>query len=126
MRYGKALRILALGSILSLLVTVIPATPALAAPLITLSPTSGAIGTKLTVTGNNFDSYIGDTVLILFDDTETAELTVPETGSFSFNFLIPAGASPGRAWITVKSEFDFILAQSSFIIAKTEIKLDTN
>lgn len=126
MRYGKALRILALGSILSLMVAVIPATPALAAPLITLSPTSGAIGTKVTVTGNNFDSYIGDTVLILFDDTETAELTVPETGSFSFNFLIPAGASPGRAWITVKSEFDFIIAQSSFIITKTEIKLDTS
>lgn len=125
MKYGKALRILALGSILSLLVTVIPATPALAAPLIILSPTSGAIGTKVTITGNNFDSYIGDTVSILFDDTETAELTVPETGSFSFNFLIPAGASPGRTWITVKSELDFIIAQSSFIIAKTEIKLDT-
>lgn len=126
MRYGKALRILALGSVVSLLVAVIPATPVLAAPLITLSPTSGAIGTKVTITGNNFDSYIGDSFLILFDDTEIAELTVPETGSFSLNFVIPAGASPGRAWITVKSELDFVIAQNSFIIAKTEINLDTN
>ena len=54
---NKIFRTLALAIILALLVVaIIPATPALAAPIIILSPTSGAIGTEVTVTGTNFDS----------------------------------------------------------------------
>jgi len=46
MKYNKMFSTLALAIILALVVVaIIPATPALAAPVITLSPTSGAIGT---------------------------------------------------------------------------------
>jgi len=104
----------------------IPATPVLAAPIITLSPTTGAIGTKVTVTGTNFGSYTGDTVSISFDDTDIASLTVPDTGSFSVNFSIPSSANPGRVWvtITIKDQPDYKLAESPFIIPETEIKLN--
>ena len=126
MRYSKILRILSLALILSLLMIVIPATPALAAPAITLSPTSGAIGTRVTVTGTNFDSYRGDNVSIFFNNIEIAKspLTVPDTGSFSVDFDIPDDAAPGKAWIIVRSQLGSTLARSSFIIPETEIKLD--
>ena len=123
MRHSKILRTLSLALVLSLLMVAIPATPALAAPVITLSPTSGAIGTKVTVTGTNFDSYRGDTISILFNEVGIATLTVPDTGSFSINFSIPSNAKPGRAEIIIKSQ-RYILAESPFIIPKTEIKLN--
>jgi hypothetical protein len=126
MKYNKILRTLALAIILALLVVGIPATLALAAPVITLSPTSGAIGTEVTVTGTNFDSYRGDDISIFFNDVEIANssLTVPDTGSFSVNFNIPGNAKPGRAWITIKSQIGYTLAKSSFIIPETEVKLN--
>jgi len=102
----------------------ITATPVLAAPIITLSPTTGAIGTKVTVNGTNFDSYKGDTIYISFDDVAIASLTVSDTGSFSVNFNVPSKAKPGRLWITIKSKPGYILAESPFIIAETEIKLN--
>jgi len=126
MRHNKILRMLSLALVLSLLMVAIPATPALAAPIITLSPTSGAIGTKVTVSGTNFDSYKGDTISMSFGDLEIASLTVPETGRFSVNFSIPSNAKPGRVWITItiKGQPDYKLAESPFIIPKTEIKLN--
>jgi len=92
MKYDKICRTLALAIIVALVVAAISATPALAAPVITLSPTSGAIGTEVTVTGTNFDSYRGDDNSIFFNDVEIANspLTVPDTGSFSVNFNIPS------------------------------------
>ena len=123
MRHNKILRMLSLALVLSLLMVAIPATPALAAPVITLSPTSGAMGTKVTVTGTNFDSYKGDTISMSFDDLEIASLTVPATGNFSINFSIPSNAKPGRAKIIIKSQ-RYILAESQFIIPETEIKLN--
>ena len=124
---NKIFRTLALAIILALLVVaIIPATPALAAPVITLSPTSGAIGTEVTVTGTNFDSYRGDDISIFFNDVEIANspLTVPDTGSFSVNFNIPGNAKPGRAWITIKSQLGYTLVKSSFIIPEIEVKLN--
>jgi len=123
MRHNKILRILPLALVLSLLMVAIPATPALAAPIITLSPTSGAIGTKVTVTGTNFNSYAGDTISISFDDSGIVTLTVPDTGSFSVSFSIPSNAKPGRAWIVIKSQLGKV-AESPFIIPETEIKLN--
>ncbi len=127
MRLSKILRILSLALILSLLVVAIPATPALAAPAITLSPNSGAIGTRVTVTGANFESYRGDNVSIFFNNVEIANSpqTIPDTGSFSVYFDIPDNATPGRAWIIIRSQLGSELAKSLFIIPETEIKLDT-
>ena len=126
-KHGKIFRILAIAVLLSLLLVIVPNTPALAAPAITVSPASGAIGTMVTVTGTNFDSYKGDDIFILFGSVEitTTPLVVPQTGSFSFNFNIPDGAEPGSHWVRVRSEIGSTLAKSLFTISETEISLDT-
>ena len=103
LRYRRILLLLAL--ILPLLATLVLATPALAAPVVLISPGSGAIGTTITMQGNNFDSYIGDYITITFDATEilTSPLEVPPSGGFTTEFIIPETATVGRHWITVYS-----------------------
>ena len=125
MKCSKIFRTLTVAVILSLLIVLIPSTPALAAPEITLSPTFGSIGTKVTITGTNFESYRGDIISIFFDGVEIANspLTIPETGSFTTYFNIPDDATPGRAWVRIKSDVGTQLASSSFITWETEIEL---
>ena len=111
--------------ILPILAILMLSTPALAAPIITISPTSGAIGTKVTVTGTNFESYRGDIVSIFLDNEEIATpLTVPQAESFSIDFNIPNNATPGRHWVRIRSDTGSTLASSLFIISETEISLD--
>lgn len=100
--------------------------PAAAAPLISLSPTVGAVGTKVTMTGNNFQSYSGDDIAILFDDTEidNSPLTVPESGDFTFEFFIPADAAPGKHEIIVSSALVPKLVSHLFTVSEIEITLD--
>ncbi len=125
MKFNKILRTLALAIILALLMAAIPATPVLAAPVITLSPTSGAIGTRVTVSGINFGSYKGDSLRIFCNNVEidNSPLAVPDTGSFSVTFDIPDDATPGTAWIIVRGELGSTLAKSAFTIQKAEITL---
>ena len=54
MKHNKVFRILALAVVLSLLMLAIPATPALAAVSMTLSPDDGPPGTLIVVTGTGF------------------------------------------------------------------------
>jgi hypothetical protein len=90
MKYNKVFRILAVAVIFSLLMLAIPATPALAAS-ITLSPTSGAAGTTVTVTGTGFSStYYGDTVFIFFDDNYVTADEVSYSGTISASFVVPS------------------------------------
>jgi len=127
MKRRKLYRIVAVAILLSLLLVVItPGTPVLAAPFLSVSPASGAVGTKVTVTGENFDSYKGDDIYLFFGNQQvtTRPITVPETGSFSFDFNIPAGAEPGRRQITAKNELGWTLALSSFTVLKPGISLD--
>ena len=67
------------------------AAPALAAPQISLSPTSGARGTEVTVTGTSFESYAGDAVHIFFEGDEIADslLVVPQDAIFVATFAVP-------------------------------------
>ena len=125
-RYNK--RPLMLAVALPLLAMLVLSTPALAAPVVTLTPTTGAVGTKVTVYGTVFDSYKGDTVYIFFDNTEipSSPIEVPDTGYFTTDFIVPADAEPGRHWVRVKSEADStsFLAETFFIIEEVEITLD--
>jgi len=125
--YRKTL--LSLSVILPLLAVLVLGTPVLAAPMITLTPASGAIGTKIVIDGINFDSYKGDNIYIYFDDTEITDspLTVPDTGVFSTEYYVPAEAEIGRHWINVYSNPDQtnMLAKGFFIIEETMITLDT-
>ncbi|MFC2071484.1 IPT/TIG domain-containing protein [Chloroflexota bacterium] len=126
MKRDKFFRILAVVILLSLLPVVIPATPVLAAPIFSVLPTVGSVGTKVTVTGETFDSYKGDDIYLFFDNQEIATnpITVPQTGNFSFNFSIPAGAKPGRHQIRAESELGSTLALSLFTVLKAGISLD--
>ncbi len=122
---GKILRLLSVMLLLPLLSAIVIGAPVLAAPLVSLSPDSGAAGTLVRVIGENFDSYIGDNIFIFFDSTEMigSPLTVPETGVFSFSFNIPEEAEPGEHAVRVKNELT-TLALATFILYETEISLD--
>ncbi|MFC2036206.1 hypothetical protein ACFLUJ_08850 [Chloroflexota bacterium] len=121
-------RILSVAILLSLLLVVIPATPVLAAPILSTSPDSGAVGTKVSVTIENFDSYIGDDIYLFFDNHEitSSPMTVPQSGNFSFDFNIPAWAEPGQHQISAEGELGSTLALSLFTILNTGISLNGN
>lgn len=104
-----------------------PATPALAAPTITLSPLSGSAGTSVTVSGKNFQSYAGDKVHIYFDGEEIANspIAVLSNGEFKVSFVVPETTTAGTAYVTVRSKDGSQLGESaSFVVPKTGIKLN--
>ncbi|UCC90661.1 MAG: hypothetical protein JSW24_00355, partial [Dehalococcoidia bacterium] len=124
MKYAKVLRTLAIVATLSLVIVLIPATPALAAPSITLSPTSGSPGTRVTVEGINFESYRGDSISIFFDDRKIETLVVPDNGIFTIDFYVPDDATPGKVYITVRDELGNLLGNRRlFTVQEIEIEL---
>ncbi len=124
MKYSRIFRVLTIAVILSLLVVIIPAAPALAAPVITLSPTSGAIGAEVTITGTNFESYIGDYISVFFNGTEIGGVIVSANGAFTISFRIPDDAEPGRAYVIARDEYSNQLGEKRpFIIQEIEIGL---
>jgi hypothetical protein len=116
--------------ILALLSTLVITTPALAAPTISLSPSTGAIGTWVTITGTVFDSYKGDNIFVFLDGDEIpgSPLVVPDTGSFSVELIIPDGASAGRHWVRVAADSGetLVLAENFFIVDAARISLDVS
>lgn len=120
-------RILAVAIALSLLLTFMPASPVLAAPQLSLSPISGARGTKVIVTGTNFASYIGDVIHVLFGGVEIADspLAVPENGTFEATFDVPRNVAPGIAYVTVSDTNGSLLVRSNpFTIVGPNIRID--
>jgi hypothetical protein len=111
--------------LLMLVLTLLP-TPALAAPNIVLSPTSGTVGTQVTAKGENFNSYAGDQVHIYFVNTEVggSPITVPGNGQFTHTFLVPDDAMPGTALVTVRDESGNQLAKMEFTVPPPHITLD--
>jgi len=113
--------------VISLLITTLQAAPVSAAPEITLTPDSGAIGTRITISGDNFLSYVGDKLSIFFNDKEIADspVTISPQGSFQAIMDIPDNAPSGIIWITVKGPLGSVLAQSSLFIPAAAINLDS-
>lgn len=70
MKHSKIFRISAVAIVLALLVTAIPATPALAQSVVSVYPTSGPVGTSITISGSGFT--VGSTVSIYFPNTTTS------------------------------------------------------
>jgi hypothetical protein len=122
-RFNKALAVLTITAILSVLAVASLPTPALAAPTITLSPTSGTVGTHVTITGTNFASYVGDSIHIYFGNTEVANSTVPTNGEFTLAFAVPDNAAPGTTVVSVKHEGNQ-LAKAEFDVPQPRITLD--
>jgi hypothetical protein len=103
----KSVKSLVTLAVILLLFTIfVPSSPVLAAPLITLTPDAGAVGTVVTINGTVFDSYKGDNLHIFFNNVEieSSPLIVPLEGIFSTDFTIPASANAGQHWIEVRSE----------------------
>jgi hypothetical protein len=125
MKYSKIFRILAIAINLSLLAMVVmPATPALAQS-IELSPTSGIIGTRVTVTGSSFHSDRSGYVYLYFGDSFVNPIEVSETGTFTDSFHIPRDATPGESHhVTVRNAGGQVLVGQSFNVLNIEIKLD--
>ena len=101
MKHSKIFRTLALIIILSLLLLAIPATPALA-QYVTLNPTSGTVGTPVTVTGTGFTTHAY--VYIFFGYSTLYPITsTPVTGGyFTRSFVVPSTAIPGFAYVVVR------------------------
>ena len=126
MKYSRILTILSVAVVLSLLLVVIPSKPALAAPLLTLSPNTGAVGTSVTITGTNFGSYVGDSLSIFFNNVEIIDSpkTVPETGTFEARFEVPGNTPSGNAWVTVSGPLGSVLARAPFLVKEAQIRLN--
>ena len=126
MRFNRLFAILAATVILSVLAVGILATPALAAPTISLDPLWGTAGTTVTIIGENYTSYAGDEIHIYFGNTEIAgsPLTISPNGAFSLTFPVPDSAMPGRAYVTVRDESGRPLGDSvPFDISPPSLKL---
>lgn len=111
---------------LVLLAVSLPASPVAAAPGVTLTPNTGAVGTDITINGTLFDSYIGDTIRLYFDGNEIPDSPyILESATFVISFVIPADATPGQHWIRVKTDDGVLeLAKNFFIVDQTAIGLD--
>jgi hypothetical protein len=120
-------RLFPLLIVLTLVAILLPATPVMAAPQITASPSSGAIGTEVVITGTVFDSYKGDNVHIFFDgfEIDNSPQEVPQSGEFEVSYVIPATAVAGRHWFSVRSDTDVSLASDvSFVVDTISLSLD--
>ena len=120
--------LLPLALVIILISVFIPSSPVMAAPVVTILPSSGAVGTTVTISGTVFDSYKGDNIHIFFDTTEIpgSPLAVPDNGTFSVEFVIPANATAGQHWVEVRSETtsSTMLAKNYFSVDATALTLD--
>jgi len=126
MKSGKMVRMVVVV-LLSAWLIVVSGTPVMAAPLINLSPNSGAVGTVVTISGENFDSFKGDKIYLFFDSQEisASPIVVPQTGSFQLDFNIPEDAEPGEHTIRARAEWGSTLATNTFTVLEPEINLST-
>jgi len=122
----KSFRTLAVVIIISLLLVVILATPA-QAQYVTLSPTSGTIGTTVTITGTGFTAY---TVVYIYFGyyaySYVAVATVMTGGYFSTSFVVPSTATPGLTYIIVRdgpSYTSTALATTPFTVTARQITI---
>jgi hypothetical protein len=114
MKRTKFLRILAIGTILALLLAMVPAIPALAAEEVELDPEEGEIGDKIEVTGSGFDESSADEDVFVYifmspedadvDDDDIDQLDVYEKlktkstdtdGDFETYFYVPERLADG-------------------------------
>jgi len=96
MRRLKICSLLSLAIILSLLVTVISAAPALALTgAISISPTYGPVDTAVTITGTGFTP--SSTYTLYYAATAITTGTISGTGILSTSFAVPASTAGAQA-----------------------------
>ena len=109
-----------------MLVVIVPAQTVFAAPTISLSPSAGVSGTRVTISGASFGSYAGDQLTIYFDniDVTPSVNTISGGGIFQATFLVPDYTMPGSHIISVKGRSGVILAENQFYVPEPEIILN--
>lgn len=123
MKSSKLFRILGIVITLSLLVIAIPVTPVLAQSIY-CSPSTGAPGTTVTVTGSAFTAYANTYVYIFFDSTYQTSTPVNVYGNLSTSFVVPSSATTGTHYITVDNSpaYDGVgIATTNFSVTEHEI-----
>ncbi len=125
MKRGRIFRILAVLVLLSVGLLGLSGTPVMAGPEISLSPDSGAVGTTVTISGENWDSFKGDEIYIYFSGEEisASPIVVPQTGVFQLDFNIPGDAEPDEYDIRVRAEWGSTLATRTFTVLEPGISL---
>jgi hypothetical protein len=101
-----------------LLVSVVSSKALFAAPSITsLSPTSGAVGTSVTITGTNFGTTQGTSAVTFNGTTATA---IASWAATSIVATVPTGATTGGVVVTVggvaSNSVNFTVATASFAL----------
>ena len=116
----------AILTVVVLLAVLIPLYPVWAAPAISVSPVSGAAGTRVEIAGTNFDSYVGDNLSIFFGDQEIASspVVVSSGGQFQVYFDVPDEVLPGAVIVSVKGPLDSVLAAITYNVPPAEIELN--
>ncbi len=127
MKYNKIFRTLAVAIIISLLVLVIPASPA-AAAAITLSPTSERAGSTVTITGSGFTSGTSVRIDFRIDSTYSPRQWITlTTTTFSTTFTVPTTASVGSHLVrAVDDDTGTVLASAYFTVISPEIDIYPN
>ena len=129
MSYNKILRILSVAFILSLLVTVLPVAPVKAAEAISISPSQGAIGTRVTVTASGFPtSGTTDRFAVVYFSNQSGTIAsrigtnitvyekvsdviwIDESGNFTTYFNIPSVMDDGTTSANVAGGTYYIYA----------------
>ena len=121
----RASSILGLVLLIAILAVIVPALPVLAAPSISISPSSGVSGTTVTVSGSSFSSYTGDKLSVYFDNTEVTSNVVAVSGGSipQTTFVVPDKLVPGNHVVSIKGSLGVILAEAKFYVAQPEIVL---
>lgn len=100
--------------------------PVSAAPSISMSPSTGVSGTKVTIKGKSFTSYIGDQLSVYLDSEEITRnpFTVSADGTFQVIVFIPSKTSAGIHEISVRNQSGIPLATAQFRVPSMEISLN--
>ncbi len=141
MKHKRILRWLITITILSILMAVIPATPALAAVSFVLSPTQGKVGDRINYSGTGytqtttayyFDIYMSDTQAAVNNQIDTTVtrykkvvfgVFIDESGTFSGSFTLPATLDEGTAGLASPLT---VTAGTSYYIYATTRYMETN
>lgn len=122
----KTLRLLRIVAIIIVMAITIPALPVLAAPIISISPSSGVAGTRVKLSGSSFNSYIGDLLAVYFDNTAmpVSSVTISNTGVFQTTFTVPDSTLSGTHMVSIRGKTGVVLAESPFYVPIPEILLN--
>ncbi len=127
MKYGRFFRILTITSILSILLLMITATPALAVGNFEIAPRTGVVGDSVEIYGYGFNpaialrvyfaadtAILGDSLTIDVDTYQRiATVTSAADGTFIFNFPVPSVLTEGADDQTVTTGTYYIYATLS-------------